>query len=95
MNELISIGSLGRNDGHDKVEQVYVYNCSFTKTTNGARIKTLQVFKGDSKIFLQLKPCYHVCRSVSVSIFCVLFFLDVDFVFLSSNSRILGLICWV
>ncbi|KAL9303334.1 hypothetical protein ACSQ67_020597 [Phaseolus vulgaris] len=38
----ISIGSLGRNDGHDKVEHVYVYDCSFNKTTNGARIKTFQ-----------------------------------------------------
>ncbi|KOM58500.1 hypothetical protein LR48_Vigan11g153400, partial [Vigna angularis] len=34
----ISIGSLGRNN--DNVEQVRVYNSSFTKTTNGARIKT-------------------------------------------------------
>ncbi|XP_027907635.1 probable polygalacturonase At3g15720 [Vigna unguiculata] len=38
----ISIGSLGRNNGHDNVEQVYVYNCTFTKTTNGARIKTFK-----------------------------------------------------
>ncbi|XP_022641620.1 probable polygalacturonase At3g15720 [Vigna radiata var. radiata] len=39
----ISIGSLGRNN--DNVEQVRVYNSSFTKTTNGARIKT---FSGGS-----------------------------------------------
>ncbi|XP_020207978.1 probable polygalacturonase At3g15720 [Cajanus cajan] len=37
----ISIGSLGRNGGHEIVEEVYVYNCSFTGTTNGARIKTV------------------------------------------------------
>ena len=58
MNELISIGSLGKDLGHNKVEQVYVYNCSFTKTQNGARIKAVQVFKGGSNIFLQLKPRY-------------------------------------
>ncbi|KAK7382781.1 hypothetical protein VNO80_01847 [Phaseolus coccineus] len=45
----ISIGSLGRNQGHDKVEQVYVYNCSFTQTTNGARIKTFQGGPGYAK----------------------------------------------
>jgi len=56
MDELISIGSLGRDQVHDMVEQVYVHNCSFTRTTNGARIKTFQVFKGGSNIFLQLKP---------------------------------------
>jgi len=42
------------------VEQVYVYNCSFTKTTNGARIKTFKVFKGGSDIVVQLKPSYHM-----------------------------------
>ncbi|XP_027337011.1 probable polygalacturonase At3g15720 [Abrus precatorius] len=36
----ISIGSLGRNQGHETVEEVHVRNCSFTGTTNGARIKT-------------------------------------------------------
>jgi len=44
MNESISIGSLGRNNGRDIVEHVRVYNCSFTKTTNGARIKTFSVY---------------------------------------------------
>nr|KYP33813.1 putative polygalacturonase At3g15720 family [Cajanus cajan] len=37
----ISVGSLGRNGAHETVEEVYVYNCSFTGTTNGARIKTV------------------------------------------------------
>ncbi|KAK7386214.1 hypothetical protein VNO78_26274 [Psophocarpus tetragonolobus] len=36
----ISIGSLGRNYSREIVEDVYVRNCSFTRTTNGARIKT-------------------------------------------------------
>ncbi|KAL9303482.1 hypothetical protein ACSQ67_020745 [Phaseolus vulgaris] len=38
----ISVGSLGKNGVHDTVEQVYVRNCSFTNTQNGARIKTWQ-----------------------------------------------------
>ncbi|KHN30855.1 Putative polygalacturonase [Glycine soja] len=37
----ISIGSLGKHNAHETVEEIYVYNCSFTKTTNGARIKTV------------------------------------------------------
>ncbi|CAJ1948706.1 unnamed protein product [Sphenostylis stenocarpa] len=37
----ISIGSLGRNQAYDTVEEVYVKNCSFTNTENGARIKTV------------------------------------------------------
>ncbi|XP_020208030.1 probable polygalacturonase At3g15720 [Cajanus cajan] len=37
----ISIGSLGRNGAHETVEEVYVQNCSFIGTTNGARIKTV------------------------------------------------------
>ncbi|KOM58499.1 hypothetical protein LR48_Vigan11g153300 [Vigna angularis] len=41
----ISVGSLGRNREHDTVEEVYVRNCSFTNTQNGARIKT---WKGGS-----------------------------------------------
>ncbi|KAL2319870.1 hypothetical protein Fmac_028839 [Flemingia macrophylla] len=36
----ISIGSLGRNNARNIVEEVHVRNCSFTNTTNGARIKT-------------------------------------------------------
>ncbi|RDX62536.1 putative polygalacturonase, partial [Mucuna pruriens] len=32
--------SLGRNNSHEIVEEVYVKNCSFIGTTNGARIKT-------------------------------------------------------
>ncbi|WJX46025.1 hypothetical protein P8452_32861 [Trifolium repens] len=36
----ISIGSLGKDHAHEIVEEVYVKNCTFTDTTNGARIKT-------------------------------------------------------
>ncbi|XP_059639055.1 probable polygalacturonase At3g15720 [Cornus florida] len=36
----ISVGSLGRNGALDYVQDVYVRNCSFTRTQNGARIKT-------------------------------------------------------
>ncbi|RDX78089.1 putative polygalacturonase, partial [Mucuna pruriens] len=39
----ISIGSLGRNNSHETVEEVHVQNCSFIGTTNGARIKTWPV----------------------------------------------------
>ncbi|WJX49928.1 hypothetical protein P8452_36303 [Trifolium repens] len=35
-----SIGSLGKGHSHETVEEVHVKNCSFTDTTNGARIKT-------------------------------------------------------
>jgi len=41
-DELISIGSLGRGNAMT-AEQIYVQNCSFTRTTNGARIKTFPV----------------------------------------------------
>jgi hypothetical protein len=34
-----SIGSLGKDHSHEIVEEVYVKNCTFTDTTNGARIK--------------------------------------------------------
>ncbi|KAG4988730.1 hypothetical protein JHK82_031067 [Glycine max] len=36
----ISIGSLGKNGAHQTVEEIYVRNCTFNRTTNGARIKT-------------------------------------------------------
>ncbi|XP_057452693.1 probable polygalacturonase At3g15720 [Lotus japonicus] len=36
----ISVGSLGRNGAHETVEDIYVRNCTFFRTTNGARIKT-------------------------------------------------------
>ncbi|WJX43889.1 galacturonan 1,4-alpha-galacturonidase [Trifolium repens] len=36
----ISIGSLGKGSSYETVEEVHVKNCSFTDTTNGARIKT-------------------------------------------------------
>ncbi|CAO2825802.1 unnamed protein product [Amaranthus hypochondriacus] len=38
----ISIGSLGKNGGMAKVEQIYVKNCTFNGSSNGARIKTWQ-----------------------------------------------------
>ncbi|XP_045810462.1 probable polygalacturonase At3g15720 [Trifolium pratense] len=36
----ISVGSLGKNGEYATVEEVYVSNIIFTRTTNGARIKT-------------------------------------------------------
>ncbi|GAB2284910.1 hypothetical protein Dimus_019363 [Dionaea muscipula] len=36
----ISIGSLGANGAKDTVHDIYVQNCTFTGTQNGARIKT-------------------------------------------------------
>ncbi|XP_050909431.1 probable polygalacturonase At3g15720 [Lathyrus oleraceus] len=36
----ISVGSLGKNGEYAEVEDVYVKNCTFTRTSNGARIKT-------------------------------------------------------
>ncbi|KAL0005431.1 hypothetical protein SO802_012992 [Lithocarpus litseifolius] len=38
----ISVGSLGANGAYATVEEVYVNNCSFNRTLNGARIKTWQ-----------------------------------------------------
>ncbi|KAI5336762.1 hypothetical protein L3X38_016030 [Prunus dulcis] len=38
----ISVGSLGANGALEKVNNVYVKDCSFSGTTNGARIKTWQ-----------------------------------------------------
>ncbi|KAJ6745450.1 POLYGALACTURONASE/GLYCOSIDE HYDROLASE FAMILY PROTEIN [Salix koriyanagi] len=37
----ISVGSLGENGATEQVEEVHVRNCSFTRTQNGARIKTV------------------------------------------------------
>ncbi|XP_010548869.1 PREDICTED: probable polygalacturonase At3g15720 [Tarenaya hassleriana] len=42
----ISVGSLGRNGGTESVEQVLVKHCTFNKTQNGARIKTVPGGKG-------------------------------------------------
>ncbi|XP_027337589.1 probable polygalacturonase At3g15720 [Abrus precatorius] len=36
----ISVGSLGRGGAYDTVQDIHVRNCTFTGTTNGARIKT-------------------------------------------------------
>ncbi|KAK7271094.1 hypothetical protein RJT34_26714 [Clitoria ternatea] len=36
----ISVGSLGKNGARETVEDIYVRNCTFNGTTNGARIKT-------------------------------------------------------
>ncbi|KAL5134249.1 putative polygalacturonase [Glycine soja] len=41
--------SLGKHNAHETVEEIYVYNCSFTKTTNGARIKTVPGGTGYAK----------------------------------------------
>ncbi|KAK7350540.1 hypothetical protein VNO77_09274 [Canavalia gladiata] len=38
----ISVGSLGKDNSYDTVEEVHVQNCSFSGTTNGARIKIWQ-----------------------------------------------------
>ncbi|RXI02782.1 hypothetical protein DVH24_002860 [Malus domestica] len=40
-----SVGSLGADGATEKVDNIYVKDCSFTRTINGARIKTWQ---GDS-----------------------------------------------
>ncbi|KAL2337047.1 hypothetical protein Fmac_011493 [Flemingia macrophylla] len=42
----ISIGSLGRENARNIVEEVHVQNCSFTNTENGARIKTWTIGSG-------------------------------------------------
>jgi len=39
-----SVGSLGADGENAAVSDVYVTQCTFNKTTNGARIKTWQVF---------------------------------------------------
>ncbi|RHN38842.1 putative polygalacturonase [Medicago truncatula] len=59
----ISIGSLGKHNSHEIVEEVYVRNCSFIDTTNGARIKTFPGGSGYARkiIFeqIQLKNVYN------------------------------------
>lgn len=40
---ICSVGSLGENGAYETVEDVYVKNCTFNGTQNGARIKTYQV----------------------------------------------------
>ncbi|XP_047326209.1 probable polygalacturonase At3g15720 [Impatiens glandulifera] len=47
----ISVGSLGRFEGRiENVENVHVKNCTFTKTTNAARIKTANGESGSAKM---------------------------------------------
>ncbi|KAL2329378.1 hypothetical protein Fmac_022805 [Flemingia macrophylla] len=41
----LHVGSLGKDGSYQTVEHIHVYNCTFTGTTNGARIKT---WKGGS-----------------------------------------------
>ncbi|KAF3603290.1 hypothetical protein F2Q69_00033019 [Brassica cretica] len=48
----ISIGSLGKGDIDDTVENVIVRSCSFWGTQNGARIKTWHGGKGLAKNIL-------------------------------------------
>jgi polygalacturonase len=38
-----SAGSLGKDKKYATVEHVYVKNCTFNGTSNGARIKTYEV----------------------------------------------------
>ncbi|XP_045788807.1 probable polygalacturonase At3g15720 [Trifolium pratense] len=45
----ISVGSLGRNGANDQVSNIYVRNCTFIGTTNGARIKTFSGGSGYAK----------------------------------------------
>jgi len=69
MNQLTSVGSLGKNGVHDTVEQVYVRNCSFTNTQNGARIKTWQV---------KLRCFHFVPNKQHYSFYILLYFHRVD-----------------
>ncbi|GMY20546.1 probable polygalacturonase At3g15720 [Fagus crenata] len=48
----ISVGSLGAHGAHETVEEVYVQNCNFTGTMNGARIKTWQGGSGYARNIL-------------------------------------------
>jgi polygalacturonase len=43
LHVLISVGSLGGKGANDQVSNIYVRNCTFIGTTNGARIKTIPV----------------------------------------------------
>ncbi|XP_004500601.2 probable polygalacturonase At3g15720 [Cicer arietinum] len=45
----ISVGSLGKGGSRNTVEEVYVKNCTFNGTTNGARIKTWPRGRGYAK----------------------------------------------
>ncbi|KAM1169333.1 hypothetical protein ACFX19_031670 [Malus domestica] len=46
----ISVGSLGADGATEKVDNIYVKDCSFTRTINGARIKTWQGGSGTAKV---------------------------------------------
>ncbi|CAI8608304.1 unnamed protein product [Vicia faba] len=45
----ISVGSLGKHNANDQVSDIYVWNCTFTGSTNGARIKTVPGGSGYAK----------------------------------------------
>ncbi|KAL5063034.1 hypothetical protein RYX36_024771 [Vicia faba] len=45
----ISVGSLGKNNATEQVSDIYVRNCTFTGSTNGARIKTVLGGSGYAK----------------------------------------------
>jgi len=61
MCELISIGSLGKHNPHEIVEEVYVRNCSFIDTTNGARIKTFPVSNYYYSLWWKITIYDHIC----------------------------------
>ncbi|XP_057432054.1 probable polygalacturonase At3g15720 [Lotus japonicus] len=42
----ISVGSLGKNNTYETAEEIYVHNCTFIGTQNGARIKTWRWLTG-------------------------------------------------
>ena len=43
MCESVNIGYLGKGNSYDEVEEVYVRNCTLTRSTCGTRIKIFQV----------------------------------------------------
>ncbi|RYR55320.1 hypothetical protein HN51_017273 [Arachis hypogaea] len=45
----ISIGSLGKNGAYETAQEIRVQNCNFSRTTNGARIKTWKGGSGYAK----------------------------------------------